>query len=152
MQRDRNPRWRRVKSGPFHRIGDTYGHFINPEHFMGRSAFDDSWLVPEILSNVKKGEEHYEIEMALPGFQKEDITVTVEGSLLKVSADRHDEDQEYEFVRKEVPFDVLKRNFQLEKDANREGIKAIYENGILKISIPHNGKKTAEESKRVLVS
>lgn len=151
MQRDRNPSWRRIKSGPFHRIGDTYSHFFNPDHFLGRSAFDDSWLVPEILSNVKKGTAHYEIEMALPGFRKEDITVNVEGNLLKVSAERHDEEQEYAFVRKELPFDSLKRNFQLEKDANHDLIEAIYKDGILKISIPHNGKEQAIERKNIMV-
>jgi hypothetical protein len=40
MQRDGNPSWSRLKRGPFHRIGDSYGRFFNPDHFMGRSAFD----------------------------------------------------------------------------------------------------------------
>jgi len=60
MQRDGNPSWSRLKRGPFHRIGDSYGRFFNPDHFMGRSAFDGPWLTPIIPSNFKKIKEKAE--------------------------------------------------------------------------------------------
>lgn len=150
MQRDRNPKWRRIKSGPFHRIGDSYRGFFNPEHFMGRSAFDDRWLAPEIPSNVKKNEERYEIEMALPGFRKSEISITVEGDLLKVKGERN-EDYKDEFLTREIHFDTVSRNFYLEPDVNRDKIKCKFRRGLLRISLPHNGKSHRGEKKRIEV-
>lgn len=151
MQRDRNPRWRRIKSSPFHRIGDTYGHFFNPEHFMGRSAFDDPWLTPEIPSNVKRAEGKYEIEMALPGFKKSEISIIIEGELLKVKAQK-DENYKDEFLTKEIHFDSVSRNFQLDADVNRDKIKSVFENGLLRISLPHNGKAKARSKRKIKVA
>lgn len=151
MQRDRNPRWRRIKSSPFHRIGDTYGHFFNPEHFMGRSAFDGPWMTPEIPSNVKKTQENYEIEMALPGFKKSEISIIIEDELLKVKAQK-DEHYKDEFLTKEIHFDSVSRNFRLDADLDLEKIKPVFKNGLLKISIPHNGGTKAGQKRRIKVA
>ncbi|KYG82463.1 Hsp20/alpha crystallin family protein [Roseivirga echinicomitans] len=139
MNRDKDPKWNRIKRGPFHRIGDSYSHFFNTEHFMGRSAFDKTWLAPEIPSNLRKEEEAYTIEMALPGFKKEEISIYVEDDLLRVKAERED-DYKDKYLRKEIHLDSLKRNFQLEENVDRDKIEAAYENGLLRILLPPNGK------------
>ena len=151
MKRDRNPNWRRIKSGPFHRIGDTYSHFFNPDHFMGRSAFDGPWLTPKIPSNIKKTEEKYEIEMALPGFKKAEISILIEGELLKVEARKENDDKD-DFIIKEVHFDRVSRNFQLDADVNREKVLAVFEDGMLKIHLPHNGDSKSREKRRIEVA
>lgn len=149
MKRDRNPRWRRIKSGPFHRIGDVYGRFFNPDHFMGRSAFDDSWLTPP--ANLSKNESTYELEVVLPGFKKEDIEVSLEGDTLWVRADK-DEDEAYkdQYLAREMHFDTVTRHFHMDDDIDRDAIKAKYKDGLLRIALPHNGG-TESRKKQVAV-
>lgn len=148
MKRDRNPSWRRIKSGPFHRIGDVYGHFFNPDHFLGRSAFDDSWLTPP--ANLRKDETTYELEVALPGFRKEDIEVSLEGDTLWVRADKDEgEDYKDQYLAREMHFDTVTRHFHMDDDIDRDGILATYEDGLLRIALPHNGGK---ESRRKQVA
>ncbi len=151
MQRDRNPRWSKIKRGPFHRIGDAYSHFFNTEHFMGRTPFDDSWLAPKIPSNVKKTQQHYEIEMALPGFKKDEVNIMVDGDLLKVRAEKNP-DKKKDFLTKEVHFDAVNRNFQLDADVNRDKIRAVLEDGLLKIALPHNGSHKPQLKRRIKVA
>ncbi|MFT6872748.1 MAG: HSP20 family protein, partial [Roseivirga sp.] len=138
MPIDRDSRWTRIKSGPFHRIGDSYGHFFNRDHFMGRSAFDGQWLTPRIPSNIKKAEGKYEIEMALPGFKKTEISIVIEGDILMVEARKGDHNKD-DFITKEVHFDRMGRNFHLDIDVNREKVTSIFQDGMLKIYLPHNG-------------
>lgn len=47
----------RPRSGPFHRIGDTYNTLFGSDHFMGRSAFEDSWLskTPKARTEIPTG-------------------------------------------------------------------------------------------------
>lgn len=150
MRRDRNPSWRRVKSGPFHRIGDSYGHFFNPEHFMGRFPFEDPWLVPAPAANLKKDDHVYEIQVALPGFNREEISITVNGDSLHIEAAKEDEYKD-EFLAKEIHFDRVARDFELADDVDKNDIEAVYENGILRVRMPHNGEIDQAEKRSVKV-
>lgn len=143
MQRDYNSRWRRIKSSPFHRIGDTYGHFVNRDHFLGRSAFDSNWMTHNIPSNIKKTEKGYEMELALPGFHKSEINIVRQGNVLSVSAQKPKQTKA-ELVK--VPSSVS-RSFQLDDSTDHEKIESQFENGLLKISLPFN-KKIAPKPKR----
>ncbi|OEK01015.1 hypothetical protein BFP97_05595 [Roseivirga sp. 4D4] len=150
MQRDRNPRWRRIKSSPFHRIGDAYGSFFDGEHFLGRNAFDDSWIAPKIPANIKKTSKTYEIEMALPGFVKKEITILVEGDLLKVLAEK---DMKGEVNDSEnLDYDILGRSFQLEPDIDRDRISSKFKDGLLKIYLPYNGEVKKKPRVKVKVT
>lgn len=148
MQRDRNPRWRRIKSSPFHRIGDSYGHFFNRDHFLGRTAFDGRWMTADIPSNIKKTKDGYEMELALPGFKKSEITVYREGNILNISAKMSDKDQDKtEVVAGQKLPGSVSRSFQLNDETDKENISSQFENGLLKVSLPYN-KKIASKPKR----
>lgn len=150
MRRDRNPSWRRVKSGPFHRIGDSYGHLFNTEHFLGRFPFDDPWLAPTPAANLKKDEDVYEVQVALPGFSRSEIKIEINGDILHIEAVK-DDDYKDEFLAKEIHFDTQVRDFHLADDVNKESIEASFENGILKVCLPHNGKAEVEEKRSIEV-
>lgn len=150
MRRDRNPSWRRVKSGPFHRIGDSYSHFFNTEHFMGRFPFDDPWLVPTPPANLKKDKDVYEVQVALPGFNSDEIAIEVNGDILHIEAAKDDEYKD-EFLAREIHFDTVTRDFHLADNVSKEGIEASFENGILKVRLPHNGKERTEDKRSIKV-
>lgn len=91
--------------------------------------------------NVKETDKDYKIELAVPGFKKENINVHLDNDILHIMAENKNEKNEEneKFTRKEFSFNSFSRSFQLPKSANNEKIDAKYENGILKIAV---NKKT----------
>jgi HSP20 family protein len=80
----------------------------------------------------------YELQFVLPGLTKDDVSVTVEENLLKVSYTN--EENENSFVH------TFERSYQLPEDVAQSKISAKSENGILKITIPKNKKVTKQRT------
>lgn len=80
----------------------------------------------------------YELQFVLPGLTKDDVSVTVEENLLKVSYTN--EENENSFVH------TFERSYQLPEDVSQSKISAKSENGILKITIPKNKKVTKQRT------
>lgn len=94
---------------------------------------EDKW-VPSM--NVKETEDLFEIEMAAPGFNKEDFEISIENGLLKISAETSSEDKEEEdnYSRREFNYNSFFRSFALPENVNEEEmIDATYKRGILKL-------------------
>ena len=75
----------------------------------------------------------------MPGFYKKYIHLDVNGDTLTVSAERHSEHEEKDkkgkYVRCERSYGTYSREFDV-SGVNTEGIKAKYENGVLKLTMP----------------
>ena len=138
----------RTHPGAFKRIGDRYNKFINPYHFLGRNALEDSWVAGSPLTNVSKNEDTYLIELALPGFAKEDIQVNLEGDHLIVECqkDHGAPDKWPKAIRREYSYDQVREGFILPANAQKDAITSNYQNGVLSISIPYttDSPKTIE--------
>ena len=87
--------------------------------------------------NVIEKDNMFEIELAAPGMDKKDFKVTVDKSVLTISAEKEDkkEQKDKNFTRKEFSFTSFSRSFALPENVNEEDIKAHYENGILSLQI-----------------
>lgn len=107
----------------------------------------ETWLP---ATNIKEDEKSYEIEMAVPGMKKEDITAKVENGLLTISGENKEEKKENKsaYLRLEYKSDSFIRSFALPENANEESIVISYEDGILKLKVDKKpfdlkkGKKT----------
>ena len=91
-------------------------------------------------TDVKEFEDHYELDMELPGFAKEDVKAELKDGYLTISA-KHDEskdekNEEGKFIRKERYYGESKRSFYVGKNIHKDDIKANFENGILKLNVP----------------
>jgi len=90
------------------------------------------------LANIARNpqKETYTIEVDLPGVKKEDISVTVEGDYLTVTAERKlaKEVKEEDYYLIESAFGKYTRSFYLPEDIDRDSIEAKYENGRLIIT------------------
>ena len=94
---------------------------------------EDKWMP---AMNVKETEEHFEIEMAAPGFNKKDFEISIENGLLKISAENSEEikEEEGDYTRKEFNYNSFLRSFTLPDNVNEEEmIDATYKRGILKL-------------------
>ncbi len=81
----------------------------------------------------------YLLKADMPGFQKEDIKINVQGDELCISAERKedndDKDQKGNYIRRERRYDALSRSFGLDGiDAGK--ITASYDNGVLQVELP----------------
>ncbi len=80
---------------------------------------------------------HYVIEAALPGFKPEELHITAVGGTLTISAVKKEEKLEKElYVRQERYTGEMTRTFTLPTVVDVEKIEAVFEHGVLKLSIP----------------
>ena len=127
------------------------------ENFLG-SDWDDFFsnfeneTVPAV--NVKEDKENYNIEVAAPGMNKNDFDVNVENGVLNITAqhEEKDEDKEENFTRREFSYRSFKRSFTLPESVKDEDIKAKYEEGILRITIPKKEETKTENAKKIEIS
>lgn len=89
--------------------------------------------------NISENHDGFALDMAVPGFQKDDFKIEMDNDLLTISAEVTDENQEEEknFSRKEFMRKSFKRSFRLAEDKiNQDDIKASYKDGVLSIDLP----------------
>jgi HSP20 family protein len=102
--------------------------------------------------NIYETSEGYQLEVSVPGINKEDIKVNVEKGLLTISYDKKEEtkSEEYKTVRREFSHRGFKRSFTVADQVNTEAIQAKYENGILKLFLPKKDQ-VKDNPKQVVV-
>ena len=103
-----------------------------------RAFFSDRSL-GELKTDIKDTGDSYTLEADLTGFKKEDIHVDVKDNTLSITAERHSEFEQKEkknsFLRCERSFGSYSRSFDL-SGVKADEIKAKYENGVLKLTMP----------------
>lgn len=116
------------------------------ESVLGDTFFSDRRLNSVPLANISETNEAYQIELAVPGLQKEDFRVSVEKDILSISTERSDQSvkEEKTYNRREFSYASFTRMFTLPETADIERIEANYDQGVLKLLLP---KK--EEAKAV---
>lgn len=121
----------------FPRFSSIFDNFFENE-FATPAAVKDIFKTPALV-NVKDTKESYLIEVAAPGFKKEDFSVKVENNLLTISAENKVEAEtttEDKYTRKEFNFSSFSRSFTLPKSVDATRISGQYENGILNVVLP----------------
>ncbi|OUN30799.1 Hsp20/alpha crystallin family protein [Blautia sp. An81] len=98
-------------------------------------------------TDIRETEGSYELDVDLPGFKKDEIKASLENGYLTISAakglDKDEKDGKY--IRQERYAGAMSRSFYVGDEVTQEDIKAKYEDGILKLSIPKKEKKPAVE-------
>lgn len=106
-----------------------------------------------LKTDIHEKDGQYELNMAIPGVKKEDIQIELSDGYLKVSATRkvdHD-DKNSRYVRKERYEGTCSRNFYIGDGYRQEDIKASFDNGELKITLPKEVKKPEPEKKVISI-
>ena len=105
--------------------------------WMGGTQNMNSVSVPPV--NIKETDTSFEVELSAPGKSKEDFNIEVDNDLLTISSEFKSENtttEEGKFTRREFSYSSFRRSFTLPETVKEDDIKANYENGILKISLP----------------
>ncbi|MDD4993163.1 MAG: Hsp20/alpha crystallin family protein [Paludibacter sp.] len=89
--------------------------------------------------NIKENADAYKVEVAAPGFDKNDFKLQLDHDLLTISSEKKVETEAKEgerFTKREFSYQSFSRSFTLPQTADGDRIEASYENGILNVSIP----------------
>jgi len=109
---------------------------------------------PEV--NIKETKDNFIIEIAAPGFEKEDFEIQLDKNRLIVSAQRKDENEEVKheefYLRKEFNYHDFQHTFSLSEWVLKHKIDASYHNGILEIVIPKKEELKPKPVKNIRVN
>ena len=105
-------------------------------------------------TDVKDVNDHYEVAVDLPGFQKDEVNVELENGYLTISAakglDKDQKDDEGHYIRQERYSGSCSRSFYV-GDIQPEDIHAKYEDSILKLTLPKADQKAMEHQNRIAI-
>ncbi|MBQ1520415.1 MAG: Hsp20/alpha crystallin family protein, partial [Clostridia bacterium] len=91
-------------------------------------------------TDVREHDEGYEVDIDLPGFKKDEITLSLENGYLTITAakglDEDDKDKKGKLIRQERYMGTMQRSFYVGKNLTDEDIKAKFEDGVLKLTVP----------------
>jgi len=129
---------RQIHDNAFGGIGDRYTRYIDPYHFLGRSALEDTLRTSHTpRSNVRQTKDHYHIEIAVPGFSRDEIQVNLSGDRLVVEGTKQNpQDKVNAPIHQEYGYNQVSRSFVLPTEVDKDKISSKYSQGILYIDLP----------------
>ena len=112
---------------------------------------------PERLmkTDVHESEDHYEVDIDLPGFKKEEITLELDNGYLTVSAakglDKDETDSKGKLIRQERYAGSMQRSFYVGDNLTEEDIKASFKHGVLNLNVPKKEQAKVPEKKMIMI-
>ncbi|HKK10208.1 MAG TPA: Hsp20/alpha crystallin family protein [Bacteroidales bacterium] len=107
---------------------------------------EERTLTPK--ANIVEAKDKYTVQLAMPGADKENISMNVEGNELIIKATRKEEQKAY--YMKEFEVANYERRFELPETINDEKIEASFKNGVLNIELPL--KEEVHKKKEIAVA
>ena len=106
-------------------------------------------------TDVKETDDTYEVDIDLPGFKKDEINAKLENGYLTISAakglDKDEKDKKGKYIRKERYAGAMSRSFYVGEGVTQDEIKAKYEDGILKLTVPKKDAKAVEKNDYIAI-
>jgi len=121
------------------------GFFVRPVRYPGGE------MPAQIKMDVKEDDQAYTVHAEIPGVNKEDIHVHVEGDSVSIAAEVHRESERKEgekVLHSERYYGKVFRSFTLGQDVDEAGAKAKFDNGVLELTLP---KKALSASRRLAI-
>ena len=106
-------------------------------------------------TDIREHDNGYELDVDLPGFKKDEIKVELEDGYLTISAakglDKDQQDKKGKYIRRERYAGAMQRSFYVGDGVTQEDVKAKFEDGILRLSIPKKDVQTVETKKTIAI-
>ena len=142
----------------------------------GENLFDDSLsdffdfgrMMPQVSSelygkharnlmktDVRELDGSYELDVDLPGFKKDEVTLELKNGVLTIQAvkglDKDETDKKGKYIRQERYAGACSRSFYVGDAVEPENVSAKFEDGILTISVPKNVKKQLPKNSAISI-
>ena len=142
-----NPFTELARFDPFWDVDDVF------DKFMTRPVLREGLEIgPQIKMDVKDADGQYLIKAEIPGVNKDDIHVSIEGNRVSISAEVKQEKEEKEgarVIRSERTYGMASRSFSLADEVDPSKVLAKYSDGILELTLP---KKPGASRKEIPIS
>ena len=111
-------------------FGEEFGEYLS-------DFFSSGFSMNRFNTDIKETDNEYLLYAELPGVNKEDINLDYSNNNLIIRAKREEshEDSKDNYLRRERCYGEFSRSFYLD-NVNREGIRAKFEDGKLKVILP----------------
>ena len=118
-----------------HGLDRFMNEFLNEGCSYDRYAKNELTYSPS--TNVFETDDSFTLEMSIPGYEKEQVSLSVENDLLTVKAEvKEAEEKDYKYSRREFSVSNFEKSFKLSKNINQEKIEASFKNGVLVVTLP----------------
>lgn len=141
----------------------------------GENLFDDDWMdfpfeheffgkknplygknaKNMMKTDIRETDSSYEVDIDLPGFKKDEINAKLENGYLTISAskglDKDEKDKEGKYIRRERYAGAMSRSFYVGEQVHQEDIRAKFEDGILRLSVPKKDAKEVEKKNYIAI-
>ena len=126
---------------------DFFRGFGRPEHVLyGKNAGR------LMKTDVKETDEGYEVDVDLPGFQKDEIKLDLNNGYLTISTQKSlNKENKGKMLRQERYVGTMQRSFYVGESITEDDIKAKFENGVLSLMIPKKEAPKVPEKKQILI-
>ena len=106
-------------------------------------------------TDVHEHDDHYEVDIDLPGFSKDEISLELKEGYLIVSAakglDKSDTNKKGKVIRQERYAGAMQRSFYVGEQLTEEDIKASFKDGVLNLNIVKKDLPKLPEKKTITI-
>ena len=106
-------------------------------------------------TDVRENEGNYELDIDLPGFKKDEISLTLDNGYLIVGAaktvNEDEKDSKGKMLRQERYSGAMQRSFYVGDGINENDVKAKFEDGVLSLSFPKEKEPEIPEKKTIMI-
>jgi len=141
-----DPLYEMARFDPFHRFDDLF------KEFGGMGGLPSLDTAQRIAMDVNENDKAYTVKAEIPGVNKEDIKIDVNGNQVTISAETRKESEQKEgesVLRSERYYGRQYRSFTLPQDVDDSGAQARYKDGVLELTLPKKGDSV---SKKIAIS
>ena len=107
-------------------------------------------------TDVRELEHTYELDIELPGFKKNEVSIELDNGYLIINAaktvNKAEEGEKGQYLRRERYSGACSRSFYVGEALEPENVSAAFEDGILKLSFPKEVEKKAPEKRTVAIA
>ena len=120
-------------------VPSLFDRFFDGDMFdwSNRNFSNTNTTIPSV--NIKENADAFMVEVAAPGFEKDDFKIELNLNTLSISSEKKVENETREgevFTKREFSYQSFSRSFTLPQIADGDRIEANYQNGILTVLIP----------------
>jgi len=132
---------------PFLDMDDMFNRFMMRPLLRGGMEME-----PQIKMDIKEADGKYQVKAEIPGVNKDDIHVSVDGNRISISAEVKQQKEEKEgerVIRSERSYGMASRSFSLADEVDQSKVQAKYTDGVLELTLP---KKPGSQRKEIAIS
>lgn len=104
-------------------------------------------------TDIKELDDSYELDVQLPGYNKEDVEVEIKNGYLTVRANHTENTEDKEdgkYIRKECYTGSCERSYYVGDKLASDDVKANFSNGVLQLTVPKEEKLPEREQKQLV--